>query len=130
MRHKIEFKASNIKYKIFEVVNKKTNERFIEITQNKRPVVNKKSLLNPSIVEGYATNFIRRTKQGFYYSFEFGNRHHYEYEFHFKLIKNDYFLYKVKKSYVDMANPSSSKVSIIPVNAIKFTSYDVSNYTK
>lgn len=68
-------------------------------------------MLSTSQVEGYATNFIKKSKNGFFYSFEYGSRYHYEYIFYFKFINSNFYLYKVVEKYSDLSSPNAEKLN-------------------
>ncbi|WP_114820656.1 hypothetical protein [Chryseobacterium sp. KLBC 52] len=128
IRNNTELKFDKKDFNIYESINKENEERFIVINSNGKCIINTKSLLSTDEVEGYATNFIRKTKNGFYYSFEYGNRYHYEYELYFKYLKGKFYLFKVIQKFSDLANPNSVKAKTINVSNKQFSLFDIHNY--
>ncbi|WP_326983916.1 hypothetical protein VUJ46_05080 [Chryseobacterium sp. MYb264] len=119
----------NSEFSMYEYVNKKSEDRFILINKNSNNCfINKNSLLSTNEIENYATNFIKRTKNGFYYSFEYGNRYHYEYEVYFEYVNGDFYLNQIVQKFSDLANPNSIRTKRIPVSKIKFILFDIHEY--
>ncbi len=128
IRNNLQLQIDNRDFNIYESISKKNEKRSIVIQTGNKCIMNVKSLLSTDEVEGYATNFIRRDKDGFYYSFEYGNRYHYEYELHFKYIKGKFYLFKVIQKFTDFADPNSVKTKLIDIPNKQFEFINIKDY--
>lgn len=125
IRNNVSF---NKKINISEYVERDTEKRFIVIKDGSKCFVNYNTLLSTEDVEGYATNFIKTNPNGFYYSFEYGNRYHYEYQVYFKYLKDNFYVYKVIQKFSDLANPNSLSSKNYSPKKIKFNQFDIHNF--
>lgn len=130
VRNEVEVCLSKKKWKIFEIVSIEGEKHFITILGGNKCTVNKTSLLSINEVEGYATNFIKKTAKGFYYSFEYGSKYHYEYDFYFKFINTNFYLYKVVEKLSDLSKPDSQKIKTKAVKNIPFELVNIHSYIK
>ena len=130
IRNEIELRLQKEKWKIFEIVPNEEESHFIAIQNKYKCIVNKKALLSINEVQGYATNFIKAIPNGFYYSFEYGSRFHYEYDFYFKVINKEFYLYKVVERYSDLLKPNKQKVKVKAVKNIPFEQMNIRSYIR
>ncbi|QKZ11222.1 hypothetical protein [Spirosoma sp. KUDC1026] len=125
----LSIEINNKRYVIYEAINESRDDRFLVINYGSYCRTNKKSLLSTESRSGYATNFIKKLPNGFCYSFEYGNRYHYEYELYFRNIRGDFYLYKVIKKTADLSkNSPRQKITTIPVNNLSFDVFNVGSY--
>ena len=78
-----------------------------------------------------ADNFIRKTKEGFVFSIEFGSRYYYNFKFYFNLYKGNFYLNKVFETSFDKYNTSKKNKSSLKLikPVIRFDKFNIHNYT-
>jgi hypothetical protein len=127
----LSIEINNKRYVIYEAINEARDDRFLVIDYGSYCRTNKKSLLSTESRSGYATNFIKKSPNGFCCSFEYGNRYHYEYELYFRHVRGEFYLYKVIKKASDLAKTNSGqRKTVIPVNNLRFDIFDIKSYIK
>lgn len=128
IRHNLKLNIDNSVFNIYESISKNDEKRFIVINSDNKCIINKNSLLSIDNVEGYATNFIKKTSKGFYYSFEYGNKYHYEYELYFEYTNGIFNLSKIVQKFSDLSNPNSLKSKTINISNKNFSSFNIYDY--
>jgi hypothetical protein len=84
------------------------------------------------VVNGFSVNFVKKTKNGFQFSVEYGSRYYYEKTFYFNCRDGKFFLTQLRVQSHDQANPEkTSKNSLVKIRpAVKLERFDISNYMK
>lgn len=126
-------KINNKDYVVYEIMhNENETDRFLLLSINNKFTCNHNSLLNTNDYQGYSTNYIRKEKDGFSFSIEYGSRYYYNYEFYFKFENNKFYLKKMSETTFDKANPKESgsknkKMKMIK-SKISFEKFNIHNY--
>ena len=130
IRHEIEMYQAKVNWKVLELVSIKDEKHYIAITNSSECFINKNSLLSTNEVEGYATNYIKKNRNGFSYSFEYGSRYRYDYILNFKFINGNFYLYKIVEKYSDLSNPNTQKIRSKLIKNISFEWVNIHSYIK
>lgn len=122
---------NNNKISVYEIIHyENETDRFLLLKFNNKEIYNKNSLLNTSDYQGYTTNYIKKTKNGFVFSIEFGSRYYCNFKFYFNLNNGDFYLNNVSKISFDKYNPKAKKRTntIMIKKKISFKKFNIHNF--
>lgn len=122
---------NNDSFSVYEIINyENETDRFLLLKFNNMEIYNKNSLLNTNDYQGYTTNYIRKTKNGFVFSIEFGSRFYYNFKFYFNIKNHIFYLNNVSKTSFDKNNPKVRKSTntVVANKKISFKKFNIHNF--